>query len=997
MSDIEAKIKVLVDNFSAQESSITSSTSPYGETELRCDFIDPLFEALGWDMGNASGLPRSIREVIREDSVDVENRVKKPDYSMRVAGQRKFFVEAKKPAVDIQRSRDAAFQVRRYGWSANLSISLLTNFKHLRIYDTTFPPSPTDDADAALIFEFHYTDYVRRSDEIAALLSRARVSSEAFYENFSDARGRGIQVNDVFLEKINEWRMSLARDLLLRYPLDDGELNDVVQKIINRVIFIRMCEDRGIENENVLRAFADRRDFVEIQRLFRRMDERYNTGLFDVDDDPFQRDYQLETELFLSIVDDVYLPRAPYTFSVLDSDFLGQVYEVFLTQRLSVDDGVLSLKDKPVYEDREIVTTPQVIVDELSKRTLHGCFSQKRGGGASLPFDEMRGLRVLDIAVGSSRFLLKAFDLLVEEAVRYYQAVGHHGEIFQRSVGDWQLCFTKKKEILTNCLFGIDIDYSAVEVARFSLIVRLLEDENANTLPTGRKILPNLNANVIWGNSIVDERFVREDDEKTLPLRWSDAFNFENFDIIVGNPPYMKTEEMKGKFPEEFAFYKKYYTTPYRQFDKYFVFLERAIQKVKPDGWIGMIIPNKWITIESGEKVRKLLSTAGLVSEIVDFGSEQIFRGKSIYCCLLILNRSAREEIDYQYVQRFHEWSVDPVIRKLRLPATLLQEYGASAWVLPSNELETNILKGLFSNSMKLGEVCDVFNGIQTSAEKIFAIDNWTERRGGLIRFEKDGQEWIIEKGITKPYLTDENLVGSFLILKYDCLVIFPYHFNGRGEAVPYNRRELSERFPLAYRYLEAHRARLLRRDVQPKPPESEFYRYGRHQSLAVAFSAPKIVACVNQRGDKYALDQNGIGIASGGTAGEIGISNPKHGYSIYFILGLLNFKGVEYYCRKRGSPFRGGWFARGTAAIWDVPVPIVNLEQPSPRKELHDEIVVEVRRIIALLGEAEGQGFSGRRMELHKRNLSSAKRKIDRNFSILYGLEGFIDELTLD
>lgn len=298
---------------------------------------------------------------------------------------------------------------------------------------------------------------------------------------------------------------------------------------------------------------------------------------------------------------------------------------------------------------------------------------------------------------------------------------------------------------------------------------------------------------------------------------------------------------------------------------------------------------------------------------------------------------------------------------------------------------------------MKLGEVCDVFNGIQTSAEKIFAIDNWTEMRGGLIRFEKDGQEWIIEKNITKPYLTDENLVKSFLVLKYDSLIIFPYHFNGRGEAVPYNRRELSESFPLAYRYLEAHRARLLRRDVQPKSPVSEFYRFGRHQSLAVAFSVPKIVACVNQRGDKYALDQNGIGIASGGTAGEIGISNPKHGYSIFFILGLLNFKGIEYYCRKRGSPFRGGWFARGTAAIWDVPVPIVDLERPSPRKDLHDEIVVEVKRVIDMLGEAEGQGFSGRRMELHRRNFSAAKRKIDRNLSILYGLEGFIDELTLD
>lgn len=997
MSSITERFQSLADNFSAHETDLTSPSSPYGETELRCDFIDPFFEALGWDMDNSDNLPRSIREVIREDSVDVEDRVKKPDYSMRVAGQRKFFVEAKKPAVDIQRSREAAFQVRRYGWSAGLPISILTNFKHLRIFDTTLPPSATDDVDVALIREFHYTNYGEASEEIAALLSRESVSSEAFYENFADTRARGIRVNDVFLEKINGWRLALAGDLLSRHPMDDKELNDVVQKIINRVVFIRMCEDRGIENENILRSFADRRDFVEIQRLFRRMDERYNTGLFDVDDDPFQRNYRIDAELFLSIVDEVYLPRAPYTFAVLDSDFLGQVYEVFLTQRLAVEDGDLSLKDKPVYEDREIVTTPQIVVDEVAKRTLYGSFAQKRGDRVALPFNEMRTLKVLDIAVGSGRFLLKAFDLLVEEAVRHYQAEGHRGEIFQRSVGDWQLCFAKKRELLASCLFGIDVDYNAVEVARFSLLVRLLEDENANTLPAGRKILPNLNHNLVWGNSVVDERFGHEDDEETLPLRWGDAFGFEGFDVIVGNPPYMKTEEMKGKFPEEFAFYKKHYTTPYRQFDKYFVFLERAIQKTKPDGWIGMVIPNKWITIESGEKVRRTLAAAGLVSEIVDFGNEQIFKGKSVYCCLLILNGNAREEIDYQYVQRLPEWFADPAAGKLRLPAGLLRGYGESAWVLPSNDLENRILRGLFNNSTKLGQVCDVFNGIQTSAEKIFAIDSWTERRGGLIGFEKDGREWVIEREITKPYLTEEEFVKSFRVLKYDSLVIFPYHFNGRGEALPYTPGELQERFPRAYYYLEAHRARLQNRDVQPKPPAPQFYRYGRHQSLVVAFSAPKIVACVNQRGDKYVLDQTGIGIASGGTAGEIGISNPRNGYSLLFVLGLLNFKGIEYYCRRRGSPFRGGWFARGTAAIWDIPVPTIDFEQPSARKDLHDEVSAEVGRVINMLEEAEIQELSGRRLELHQRNLSAARRRIDHNLSILYGIEGVIDELVLD
>lgn len=994
-------VERLVNNFSSLSENITRPTTHYGEADVRSDFIDPFFRILGWDMANEAGLPRSLREVIREDSfVDTDERSRRPDYALRIAGQRKFFVEAKKPAVDIRTDANSAFQIRRYGWSANLPISIITNFKCLRIYNTTFPPNPEDDVDTGLVREFLYTGYIDNFDQIYSLISRESAGSELFYENFEIDRAQGIPVNNVFLERINRWRVALAEDLFSRYRIDETELNDIVQKVINRIIFIRMCEDRGIESENILREFAREMDFVRIRDLFRRMDRRYDSGLFDINSDPFQENYEIDSSLFQNIVNDVYLPNAPYTFAVLDSDFLGQVYELFLTKKLHIDQDQVLLMDKPIYEDREIVTTTQVIVDRLTQKTISKCVNERREGRPVLPVEELYQLKVLDLAAGSGRFLIKAFDFLIEEAINYYSTYGHHGEIFERAVGDWQLCFERKREILECCLFGIDIDFNAVEVARFSLLIKLLEDQNYNTLPSGRAILPNVNPNIIWGNAVVDDRFFCSTEEQyrqVLPLNWENFFSVEQFDVVVGNPPYLKTEDMRARFPDELEFYKTYYETPYKQFDKYFVFLEKAIQKIRSDGWIGMIVPNKWITIEAGKNLRKLLSCRGLIAEIVNFGSEQVFRGRSVYNCLLIMNRGGRETVGYSFVNNFAEWAARTEDDMLQLPVSMIQQYNSAAWVFPNDELENLILQGLFLNSARLSDICRIFNGLQTSAEKVFAISCWTEFEPGLIRFEKEGQEWVIEKEITKPYLTDENLVRSFKEVSNDSIVIFPYYYNERGSAIVYRPEELLNYYPRAYEYLQAYRERLISRDVRPVPPHEEFYHYGRSQSLSVAFSAPKIVACVNQRGDKYGIDYTGIGIASGGTAGEIGISEPIQGYSLLFILSVINFKGVEFYCRRRGSPFRGGWYARGTAVISDVPVPLIDFDTENEKKQLHDEVVEYARNILTLNQSIENHRISERESEILSRRILEFHERVNRLLARLYQIEEYIDRLSLD
>lgn len=991
MSSMKTKAGHLAARFAADRARYCSNSSGYTETEARVEFIDPFFSYLGWDMANSGGAPNSLKDVIREESQQTETSAKRPDYTFRIAATRKFFVEAKKPAVDIRTNRESAFQVRSYGWTAGLPVSILTNFRTLRVYDTRTPPNEGDTADAGLLLEVSCEEYETRFDEIEAVFGRDSIAQGSLEARFGGAAVGAIPIGEVFLERFNSWRLRMASDLRARYPLLGLDaLNDLAQKVINRVVFVRMCEDRGIEGEGRLRDVAARRNVVELRSFFREMDERYNTGLFDVETDPLQTEYAISSALFLEVVEELYFPKAPYTFSVLDADFLGRVYEHFLVKRLGTDDGGrVTLEDKPAYEDREVVTTPQPLVDEIVRRTFAGRLS-----GRIPSFQELKSLKVLDVAVGSSRFLLRALDELSDAAIAHFRETGNAVEIYRRSENDYRLRFEAKRDLLQSCLFGIDIDYNAVEVARFSLLVKLLEDENRSTLPDGRKILPNLDRNILWGNSVVGPDFSGNADALALsqPLDWEAAGLPEGFDAIVGNPPYVKTEEMKGKTPEEFAYYKRRYLTPYKQFDKYFVFVEQAVSKLRDGAWAGMVVPNKWMTIESGQKLRAFLAERDLIAEIVDFGNELLFEGRSTYVCLLVLSKAAKDEFRYRRVDDYGHWVSAPSGKGMRLNVDLIRKFGSGSWILPSTDTETAVLSSLYADSIRLGDVADVINGIQTSAEDVFPIGSWTESRG-MVRFERAGRAWSVEKAITKPYLMDSSRVRSYFPVSADALVIFPYEYGANGEAVLIPPERMRSQFPGAWAYLSHFTDRLERRSVSPEPGPGEFYRFGRHQALATAFMPNKIIYSVNQIGDKYGIDRTGVGFASGGTAGEVAISNPKNGYSLEFILALLNQRASEFFLRKRGSPFRGGYYSRGTAVVADLPVPKIDFNDAASSRR-HDLITSLVRDMVAVQGAMPSA--VGRERERLGRNRAELVRRIKAEFDDIWNFGTADSELAL-
>ena len=348
-------------------------TERYNETLLRSDFLDPLFELLGWDIKNRAGKPTNEREVVLEEPLKagaLEN-TKKPDYTFRLFAERKFFLEAKKPCVHIHEVDAPARQVRRYGYTANLKISVLSNFEYLMIYDSSVKVEESDNNQKALIKKYHYTEYEESFEEIMRLLGKESVYSGQFDEEWKDIEARLKQwsVDKQFLKQINEWRLLLGKEILDAEPTIGMELlGDEVQSYINKILFLRVCEDRNIETYKELLAIADDGQFNALLDKFRNADIKYNSGLFD--QTLSEQVVCNARSAFWTIIHQLYFPESHYSFSVFSSDILGHIYEIFIAEKLAMVGGELQIVKKPENEDRDVVTTPTYIIREILRQTI---------------------------------------------------------------------------------------------------------------------------------------------------------------------------------------------------------------------------------------------------------------------------------------------------------------------------------------------------------------------------------------------------------------------------------------------------------------------------------------------------------------------------------------------------------------------------------------------------------------------------------------------------
>jgi type I restriction-modification system DNA methylase subunit len=655
-------VLTLVENFGRNIDAYRNGQ--YNETQVRLDFINPFFKALGWDMDNSLGYAEAYRDVIHEDAIKVGISTRAPDYSFRVGGQRKFFLEAKKPSVNVKDDVEPAFQLRRYAWSAKLPLSIVTDFEEFAIYDCRQKPDKNDKASKSRLFYCTFRDYAEKWDEIAAIFSKDAVLKGSFDKYAVSTKGkRGTtEVDSAFLEEIENWRNLLAHNIALRNAnLTQRELNFAVQQTIDRIIFLRICEDRGIEPYGRLMALQNGVNvYSRLRELFREADDRYNSGLFH-----FKREKGREEapdELTLNLVIDdkplkeifknLYYPDCPYEFSVLGADILGSVYEQFLGKVIRLTAGNRAVvEDKPeVKKAGGVYYTPTYIVDYIVAHTVGKLLEGKSVKQAA-------GITVLDPACGSGSFLIGAYQYLLDWYLKQYlddgadkYAKGKSARLYQGAGGAWRLTTAEKKRILLEHIYDVDIDTQAVEVTKLSLLLKVLEGESGQTLNAQMKlfherVLPDLAYNIQCGNSLIGPDFydgqLNLDDEAAQRINvfdWQAAFpqifKVGGFNAVIGNPPWGAEF---GKRDLQYLV-DKHPQVPTKIKDSYFYFIYRAIETTHKDGLLGFIVPNTWLLINAAKPIREdLLSYQ--IEEIRDYG-DGVFSKATVESSTLILRNS---------------------------------------------------------------------------------------------------------------------------------------------------------------------------------------------------------------------------------------------------------------------------------------------------------------------------------------------------------------------
>lgn len=936
LATFRERIRDLSDRFTRQSTRYRAPA--YNEETARSEFISPFFEALGWDLANRQGNALQYRDVIHEEGIKVGDATKAPDYTFRIGGQRKFFVEAKKPGVDLKVDTAPAYQLRRYAWSAKLPLSILTDFEELAVYDTRIRPEENDKASVARVLYFRHEEYEPRAEEIWNVFSK-RAVLEGRFDTYAEEnlKKRGTsEVDGEFLKEIEGWREELAKNLALRNAgLTVDELNYAVQATIDRILFLRIAEGRGAELYGRLLALTNSGEiYRRLTALYREADERYNSGIFDFKADQLTLTLALDDKVIRPILKALYYPESPYEFSVLPAEILGNVYEQFLGKVIRLTPaGRAKVEEKPeVKKAGGVYYTPSYIVDYIVANTVGKLVDGKSP-------KEMEKLRVVDPACGSGSFLLSAYQKLLDAHLAWYrehEPKKHKEAVFEGPGSDWRLTTAKKREVLLNSVHGVDIDRQAVEVTKLSLLLKCLEGETNESLRQlnlyGERALPSLDKNIQCGNSLISPEallhhagglFPDEDELRRInPFDWHKAFpevfKSGGFDAVIGNPPYIRIQTMKDWAPLEVELYKgDFRSAASGNYDIYVVFVERGLSLLCPKGVLGFILPHKFFNAKYGEGLRRVISEGEHLSAVVHFGDQQVFTGATTYTCLLFLSASRRDDVEVLNVRDIKPWIHSGLTEdSARIES---RDFGPSEWHLAEGKgagLSARLTREFCAS--RLGEIATrMFQGCITSADSVFLFKGAMSGPSSLRRvFSKSLDEEVeIESWILK------RVVRSREIARYQstpsALVLFPYELEGTAARL-LTTRELRERAPRALRYLEQNRTALEAREAG-QFRDSEWYRFGRSQNLGlweqpkvmIPYMVTRLAAYPDQEGGLYFINV---------TTGGYGLTL-REGWGPLYVTALLNSRLLDFLFKMRSSNFHGGYHPANKQFIENLPI----------------------------------------------------------------------------
>ncbi len=777
-------------------------------------WINELLSLFGWDV-------RDTHQVLQERTLDKSKREKlksigssniRPDYTFVNGNVPLSFLDAKSLDVNIAEDKDAAFQIRSYGWSIGATFSIVTNFRQLAVYECHTMPRIEDAPSIARVRLYSCEEFADNQEMLERFLNRNNIVNGQY-----DFIPRTEETLDKrFSKLLGDIRVDMARSILDNNEIVNvGHISSYVQIIINRILFIRVCESKGLEEDGLLLKFAET-DFWDNFK-----ESSYFNFHNHYDGPMFRRITELQTlridnSVFKNLLANLYYP-SPYRFDVIPLKTLSDMYDMFLGYRLVVRDGIITNELRPEFKKSSgAVTTPEHIVRKVIKSTL------SNGTINSLDVTDILKLSIVDPACGSGVFLAGVYDYISDIILKKSidcKETNPELVMFDRN-GVPFLTINGKKEIIHHCIYGVDINPEAVEVARMSLSLKVLDGYTPELFEMagffGSKILEGVGENIKCGNSLVDSDIINiipsitnnlDEYEDTNVFSWKEAypavFRKGGFDYVVGNPPYIEVKNYNASLPSMARYIKRKYNSCKKdKIDLAIPFIEKGISLLKNNGRMGYIVQKRFFKTEYGEALRKEISQNHRLLKIHDYVENDLFCGVITYVAVIVCGHNTSGYIEFS----------DSKGKKHNIPQEYLSD---KPWNFDNMEL-WRMVDRLAKKYGTVQDMCSVKVGIQVLWRDAYQIKVLYIKDGLIYGKTKLDNNVIIEEAACRALLCNEK-IEPFLQPQYSTYVIFPYTISSESTVrrIPFS--EFKSTYPKAGEYLDKHKETILA-NVQIQP-----------------------------------------------------------------------------------------------------------------------------------------------------------------------------------
>lgn len=978
-------------------------------------WLNELLAIFDWDVRDTSQIlqEKVLSKAEKEKLKEIGSQNTRPDYTFKVARQKLTFLDAKDISVKILDDAEAAFQIKSYGWSILAPCAFISNFEEFAVYDCTYTPERGQIANLGRLY-FTLDDYIEKFEILEAHLLKENIYKGKLGEIYSASFQGNRYVEKTtpdfkFAQQLSDFRIALATDILNNnadYIRNNSvNLSYIVQIIINRILFIRVCEARKIEEDGLLLSFKEKGFWNEFKNSsYFNFFEHYDGPLFDRIN--AIHEIEISNEVFDQLLQVIYYP-SPYRFDVIPTKVLSDIYEIFLSKKLLIENNEVKDEIKSEYlKTKGAVSTPQYIVQEIVRRTIPKQKLLEEG------IEALFNKKILDIACGSGVFAIEVYDY-IEEIFRELFFISNHPDFqkyFVATNNDVIVNVLGKKAIMDNCIFGIDIDPEAVEVAKMSLSLKIIDTseylESYNEIGLfGNKILNGVGSNIRCGNSLVESDILEKfpalehnEDEflNTNIFDWESEQGFSKvfeekggFDYIVGNPPYVEVKHYNIDLPYMHLYIKtRFPSSKNGKVDLAIPFIERGIELLNPTGRLGYIVQKRFFKTEYGKKIREIITSSNYLSSVIDFETTSIFKDRITYVAVLLLDKSSSDSFSFKLYDGTPE-TLPSQLRETETPDISPEQYSiipasavsANPWSFDDNQL-IEIKTRLLENG-SLGDYAKVRVGVQVLWDRAYHIRPISVENGIIRGKSHIEEDFEIEFEACRPLICNENFY-PYRKDNADVFVIFPYDVTD-GIVTEIKFSDFRERFPLASEYLQRNKATIeatvetLPKKFSEKYDDNNWHLFTRVQNHGATY--PKILVPMT------ALDTFATVTFSNRTycdnANVFFIDIPqKDENSLYALSAVINSTVYSVLARSIANPQSNGYFKFNKQFLEPVPFPVSNFRE---NEQLKSDLAVVAKRIDKL--QTNYKSSSPTQQRSIARLLATQWNALDELCYQLYGL----------